>query len=376
MLDVGSPGSCDESMTTIRAAGAHELLAYIPYRLRFHPRESVVLIGLRPPEGEVGIVARIDLRDLADIENSPTMADTLVRCLVADGADAAFIAVYTDASLRNGAPGLARAAVEHCREAVESVLDPPQVWQVSATGYADVDCRDPRCCPEQGRDLRALSSGLVGAEMVARGIWAAGSRDERMRIPEAPRAARAEAECAALQARARRAASGACGETTERGRAFDAWLRACSVAHQSAVVGPVLVGEVAAGLDCVAVRDAALLSMVPGAGDLARATAGGADVEAATGEVIAAIIDPRHGVEPPAATQDAQRVLEAVVAHGQGLAAALTLLAFIAWWSGDGPTAVERAATALEIDPGYRLAHLLDGALRAGVPPGWVRAQA
>jgi hypothetical protein len=54
----------------------------------------------------------------------------------------------------------------------------------------------------------------------------------------------------------------------------------------------------------------------------------------------------------------------------------MTLLAFVAWWRGHGGLAGHRVRAALALDPGYRLAGLLHGALSAGLPPGWVRRAA
>jgi hypothetical protein len=369
--------------TTIRAVGAHELLAYIPYRLRYHPRESVVLVGLAPT-GEVGLVARMDARDLADIDDGPIAAAALVRHLIADDADRAFIAVYTETELRGGrgALGVVRAAVEHCREAAEAVVGPVQAWVVSSTGYADLDCVDPSCCPPGGRDLADLTGGLVGAEMVARGVWAAASREEWMRIPAATPEDRDEARRAAAEFMARRCHTRADGaasgrrEIAWRRTAFAAWTRARARRRRDDRLGPALVGMVGAGLTCTTVRDAVLLSIIPGRGQVARATVAGGDVDAATAEAIASVMDPACAIAPPPQVTWARGVLEEVVAHGQGGAAALTLLGFLSWWAGDGGQAGERVRAALEVDPGYRLALLLESALAAGVPPGWVRAHA
>ena len=88
--------------TTIRARGPRELLAYVPFRLGYRPDDSAVLISLRTPRGRVGLVARVDLGDLADLEHGPQVARTLVSHLCSDGARRAVLVVYTDADLRTG----------------------------------------------------------------------------------------------------------------------------------------------------------------------------------------------------------------------------------------------------------------------------------
>ncbi|GIG38078.1 DUF4192 domain-containing protein [Cellulomonas pakistanensis] len=88
------------------------------------------------------------------------------------------------------------------------------------------------------------------------------------------------------------------------------------------------------------------------------------------------LVDPDRGREPREDVAAAARVaLEAVVAHGRRdrQAPALTLLALLAWWDGDAVRASVLVERALDHDPGHRLAELLDRALGAGLPPGWVR---
>ena len=67
-----------------------------------------------------------------------------------------------------------------------------------------------------------------------------------------------------------------------------------------------------------------------------------------------------------------EAVLEALVAHGRAgaQAPALTLLALLAWWRGDGARARVLLDRALEDDPDYRLARLLDDALARRHPAG------
>ena len=45
----------------------------------------------------------------------------------------------------------------------------------------------------------------------------------------------------------------------------------------------------------------------------------------------------------------------------------LTLVAHVAWWSGDGTVAAIALERALDIDPDYRLAGLMDQLLSVGV---------
>ena len=100
------------------------------------------------------------------------------------------------------------------------------------------------------------------------------------------------------------------------------------------------------------------------------------ELDAALGAAMALILDPSRGVVPPApATAVHEAVLEGVVARGRtgAQAPALTLLALLSWWRGDGARARLLLDGALDADADYHLAELLDDALTAAIPPGWVR---
>ncbi|MFF8347072.1 DUF4192 domain-containing protein [Cellulosimicrobium funkei] len=386
--------------TLIRAQGPRELLAYVPFRLGYRPQDSVVLVGLRPPRGRIGLVVRVDVADAADVEHGPQLARSVVGHLAADGARRVVLVVYSDAPLRAAGVAAARvrAAVEHCREAAEPHHGPVEAWVVSSTGWYALDCAEDDCCPPEGRSLRELESSEVGAHMVLSGAALADSREEALRIPPAGADARRRAARAARRVRDR-AGSVAAGDdvasrVAARVSALALWRTAVAqvVARDRArdggpvddgagavVPAATVLGRLAAGLESVPVRDAVLLSLVPGTDDLPDRTVRGGDVDAGTGRAIAAVVDPGAGLAPdPAVTGPARAVLEAVVAHAPrgSTAPALTLLALVAWWHGDGGRARRRLAEALAEDPTYRLALLLASALDAGVPPGWVRADA
>ncbi|MGA4776921.1 DUF4192 domain-containing protein [Cellulosimicrobium sp. AB352] len=385
--------------TLIRAQGPRELLAYVPFRLGYRPQDSVVLVGLRPPRGRIGLVVRVDVADAADVEHGPQLARSVVGHLAADGARRVVLVVYSDAPLRAaGVAARVRAAVEHCREAAEPHHGPVEAWVVSSTGWYALDCAEDDCCPPEGRSLRELESSEVGAHMVLSGAALADSREEALRIPPAGADARRRAARAARRVRDRdrsvAAGDDVASRVAARVSALALWRTAVAqvVARDrardggpvddgagAAVPAATVLGRLAAGLESVPVRDAVLLSLVPGTDDLPDRTVRGGDVDAGTGRAIAAVVDPGAGLAPdPAVTGPARAVLEAVVAHAPrgSTAPALTLLALVAWWHGDGGWARRRLAEALAEDPTYRLALLLASALDAGVPPGWVRADA
>jgi hypothetical protein len=425
--------SAAPNATVVRVAGPEDLLAYIPYRLGFEPAESVVAVSLTGPRQRVGLVARVDLADLRlrqpDDPDGPDGAATarwLTDHVVADGADRAVVVLYT-ATDPTAPSGAARRAVDLLRARLERRLPGTEAWLVAPTGFRALDCADPMCCPAEGRPLAALKGSRVAAHMVLEGRSVAGTREERYALRAAPEQARTQARRAAARwtdtyrrlLNATRFPDGGGpidratpvrGAEQRQGAAFGPraveaqalraerelgdwgaeslglWRSAMRVAvdarpGQPVTLSPVDLGKIGAALADVPVRDAVLLSLAPGTEEAALRTARrqvDGDTDAATGAVMARIVDPEQGVPPDEAiTRAARHVLEAVVTHvpRSRRAPAYLLLALVAWWRGDGGLAAERVSDALGVDPGYRLALLLRGAIAGGVPPGWVRRE-
>lgn len=384
--------------TTIRVREPRELLALLPYQLGFRPQESAVAVSLRPPRGRVGLVARVDLPDLGDVVHGPQLARGLVSHLVADGARRAVLVLYTaeDPRCRGGRPdatgaggsraAVGRAAAEQFREAAEPFLDDVAVWVVARAGYLSLDCTDDRCCPPGGRPLRDLQGTVVGAHMVLAGALVADTREDLVRIHPAPAAARRNTARVADRWRVRRVDAGSAGDAAVarwRVAGLAAWRAAMGrSAAGDGAAPPVLLGRIEAALEDVRVRDAVLLTLVPGTGDLPERSLGAAphspagEVSHGTSDALGAIVDTRCGIPPDAALAAAgAEALERVVAHARAdhHAPALTLLALLAWWQADGTRAGVLLDRALEADPSYRLGHLLSDALVGGLAPGWVR---
>lgn len=398
-------GAHSARMTSpLRVREPQELLALIPYQLGFQPSESVVVVSLRAPRHRVGLVMRVDLDDLAEPVHGRQVARGMVSRVVADGGRDCVLVVYSDGPVpETGGGAPVWEAVGSFVEAAEVFLGSVDVWHVSSTGYAALGCTDPLCCPPGGRPLADLLSTEVGAHMVLAGATVVSSRDELARLPRAVDADRRRASAAANRWRRRRREASAPED-------LRAWRRGALTVWREALDGVASapgMGRLEAGLEDVLVRDAVLVSLVPGVGALPEellgvlgqddeGTAGAtathpcatsapvrsgrwASTDSAVGDAIAAIVDPGVGIPPdPELARDAQRVLEGVVAHGRRgqQAPALTLLALLTWWQGSGARAEALLARARESDPSYRLAALLGQALDAGMPPGWVHHQA
>ena len=412
---------------TLRVRDPQELLALIPFQLGFQPRESAVVVSLREPQRRVGLVMRVDLADLAQPDDGRQVARTMVTHVAADGGRDTVLVLYTDAPVppvHDAGSSVWRAA-GHYLGAAEAFLGSVDAWVVSSTGYASLGCPDLRCCPTGGRPLSDLAATVVGAEMVLAGAVVMASRDELARIPRASDLARRRANAAANRWRQRASGAGPAERQQWRLAGFAAWRAALD-----GDMTPATLGRIEVALDDIIVRDAVLLSLVPGTGDLAEqyllgaavqsatqpadrsggvsrrtdgrpdgrpdggasgGTAGGAGsgpggrgrdprwTDVAVGRAMAAIVDPGVGV-PPAdeLTSAALRTLEGVVSHGRRRhqAPALTLLALLTWWRGSTARSGALLERAQACDPSYRLARLLDRALEAGMAPGWARRTA
>jgi len=402
----GEPGLAFDTPLVLRSS--RDLLAAVPYLLGFRPRECVVVVAVTG-EGRVGLVARTGLADLDGHSGGPGdetggargSASVVARAAGRVGARLALVVLYTASS-----PDQVRSREAAVVGALEESLGPTvdvEAWLVGPDGYRGLDCTDPACCPERGRPVGELEHGEVGAAFVVAGRAIAGSEQEAHRIRALSAGVRDRVAKAAVRAERVRAAAGDAARAAPRETAHDVlgrWRAEaygvwCDLVRQAAAelrtcpagdveLPPARLGRLAVALADVRVRDAVLLSLVPGAREAADRTAraGGdadvtRDVEAATARAIARVVDPRVGVPPDGATADATRlVLEQLVggAPRRWHAPPLALLGFLAWWRGDGWLAARRVRESARQDPAYRLAALVAGVLEAAVPPGWVSA--
>ncbi len=374
---------------TIRLRSPRDVLAAIPYLLGYRPAECVVVAGVAA-DGRLPLLARTALDDLSEPDDHGRVAQAISARALDVGVDRAVVAVWTARDVGPGTP--ARQGVDGLVEVLDAVAD-TDPWLVTPSGYRGLDCTDPLCCPPDGHPLDRLEAGEVSAAFVLSGRAVAPTETDAFRIPRAAEAARTLAARAAARWERAAAHQDVCTDAHRRWRrdGLAAWAEARRHAATELVVGdppdavrlpPALLGRVAAALADTAVRDAVLLTLVPGAQEVARRTADGTsadDLEAATADAIARVVDPRVALLPDEETVGpARAVLEAVVGHvpRRQQAPALTLLGFLAWWRGDGGLAGHRVQAALALDPGYRLATLLRSALTAALPPGWVRRAA
>jgi hypothetical protein len=349
--------------TSIVVSEPRDLVALVPYRLGFVPSNSLALVALREPGSVIGLVLRVDLADV--VAGGEHAARQLGGYLLDDGAVRA-VGVLYDTARHRGVPGwLARFEDALARLGVDLV----DCWQVDDERFRSLACTGAACCPPEGWPLSELQGATVSAEMVALGLNPAASREARM--PDLTPAA--EGPRRRVAARVRRA--GEPQGPAERARCLHAWLR---VLADPAVAEERDLAAALTGLHDPLVRDAVVLTCTPGGRTAAHelVLTGGKGA----GEALDALFDQGAGPVPTpdrALLSRAAAALAVLARHARGdrRADPLAVMAWAAWWEGDGAAGLDLADLALDSRADHSLARLVREALRVGTPPGWVRAQ-
>lgn len=314
---------------------------------------------------------------LSDFQSSATTQkhfETVVSHAVTDDAQQVFLVWYSD-----------QPALEHQIVQLDQLLQAQlavvqietQSWQVTKISYRHLACDSGNCCPADGNSVVKLEDTAIRAALVYRGYSAAQSRDSYLTIPPAAANLQLAAQQAAQHFMARKASV---SKYSWRQEAFAAWLYSCEQARRQHPATPEQLGVLSAGMTDLVVRDAILLSLVPDGLAVARGMlTDHRAASAAARQLLEPIARPRAAHPPcPEFSRTAATVLHAVVAHAgdREQAAPLTLLAFLAWWLGDGTRASYRLSEALTLAPSYKLALLLSQAVHQTVRPGLVAADA
>ncbi|MCU1688773.1 MAG: hypothetical protein JWN20_701, partial [Jatrophihabitantaceae bacterium] len=348
-----------EPTPVLALGGPAELIDSVPYLLGFHPRDSLVLVGLgSSPNGRdrVGVSARVDL---ADLVVDPGIVRRCTAALARSGAHSAVVLIY-DSEAAGGAPdpqtdGDApeempwRAVIDEVGDALEdaqlSVRDALLVGDDLWWSYL---CSDPACCPPGG-SARSGPGSRTAATATYAGLSALPDREalEGVLAPQSPdllapmtplldaaEAAEFEAILGDRQASHRRsvirALFAAARASARDAPAGDPSREQANEQQPS----PVQMARFGVALGDIAVRDACWLALEGGripASGLWRTLA--------------------HALPPP---YDAQP---------------LFLLGWQEWRAGNGTLAGIAASRALRSDPGCSAARLLLDALAHGLDP-------
>jgi hypothetical protein len=371
--------------TTIRITDPVDLVKVVPYQLGYHPQRSLVLIGLR--RKQVGLVQRLDLPTLP--RDCAAAADLLVGHLKQDGCTGAVVVVYEECE---GAGALAAAAMVARLQAgrfdvVEHVVvRDGAVFFGSSPGLADR--------PVTGVLLPPDDQVPVVADYVARGRRPAPSRgalDERIAPVDGP--LRERVRVAAVRLGALRPVR------SKRRQALTDWGAFLDVRDDAWFAGT-LPSAAATARMCHSLRDLQLRDLVtswlcPGTLEL---TAFEDDLR----ELALAHLPRGRAWTPPSDSADTmgqastrpggrravndlatppidedERLIERLcwlARHTPDVhaAAVLSVLASLTWHLGDGTLTRIALDRALALDPGYRLALLIERMLDLAIRPGRV----
>ena len=342
---------------TLRIRDAGDLIATLPLLLGFVPAESLVVVGL-DRAGTMRPVFRIDLADVRAEQASIALCHTVAAHLARAGASRAVLVAFCDCGACEASEALARVRT-HLADTVEVV----DTWAVSRGRYRSPECADNTCCPETGlRVPPTPAAPLRGFAPRAHGVPS---------HAEAPSTRRRRASRAGDRAWQR----GDRGSTRWRGERFEAWRRALAAAHHGALPTDAEAGKLAAGLRDIVVRDACVVDLIPGQGEVADALCEGRS-SASVRDALAAILTPQCAVAPDPRQLVALTALCEHLAwiRPQALAPSMTLVGLARWWNGDEATAAHAIAQAVAHEPRYRLAELIQCAIDAHLPPGWLAA--
>ncbi|MGI8762141.1 MAG: DUF4192 domain-containing protein [Jatrophihabitantaceae bacterium] len=157
-----------EPLPTLRLKAPGDLLQAIPYLLGFHPKASLVLVGLSA--GALVVTVRVDLSDLAQAD---VLAET-IAAMRRGAAEELIGAVYDDGAepTRSGsALPWAGVAPAIDRECLRLGCELTAVLLVVGQRWWSYLCKDPTCCPQEGRPVSAgpsvVSAAATYAGMVA-----------------------------------------------------------------------------------------------------------------------------------------------------------------------------------------------------------------
>jgi hypothetical protein len=326
----------------VRVGSPAAVLAVVPHLLGFVPSKSLIVLGAGPPRGRIHLTLRFDLPDPSDPAAARAIAEHALSVLTSQRQAMAVVIGYGPGHLVTPIADIVR------DRAPRAGLDLRDVLRVENGRYWSYLCREPSCCPAEGVPISAEHP--AAAAMAAAGLPVL--RD---------RAALADS-VSPLGGIARQSMR----EATRRAEAHATDLFTQAARSGSPAKARRLV--VMEGLSAVA--DA--IAMYRRGGRFAT------DEQLAWLSVALASLQVRDDAW---ARMDMdyremhRRLWTDVVRRAEDtyVPAPASLLAFVAWQSGNGALANVALDRALDDDPRYSMALLLRQAIDSGAPPSMAR---
>ena len=407
----------------LRITGPEDVLGYIPHSLGYWPKGSLVAITMHGKR--LGATLRLDLPAGPVLANPGTYLSMVRGYLEADTeADGTLVAVFTGDAAAS-APATYGHFLAELASLFHATMPVREAWYVGTDYWREADCVDATCCPLPGRPLQEILDSTLNAEMVYRGSSVgpapgpqstpAQSATART-VPSLHREAVLEAEAGWAEELDLRRGSRAqllavldlweAVLATPHGEPWlpeverDAFLRAsllipgwrdavlvmAAAGKDAAEAGAALFGIVRDGTDPHPVSppvpfgpaDPPSVQERPFPARLhavADHDVAGTEAQGPAG-ADPGYADVLMGIRPDVPDWAALNALDVVLEHlaavgGPAAAASLTLRGWISWCRGRGSYAAAHFASALEIQPGYRLAELLLELVGRGAICGW-----
>jgi hypothetical protein len=318
----------------VRLGAPIDVLATIPFLVGYHPSDSIVILGL--DDCRVTFAARDDL-PLAGETPADDHVAYLVEVVLRQGCRRVLLVGYGDEERVTPMVEALRVA---CDRAGVSVVD---ALRADGRRYWSYLCTNASCCPPQGTPYDTSTSEVAAAWTLTGRVARRNRAEYEAQIQPVTGAAREAMRKATAAAHERLLALLAEAEDDNQAEAelLNAGNLAIATALDRQLHGIPPTDEEAAWLSVLlqstAIRDIAW-SLIRGSGPALN------HHRALWQEVL-------HRAEPDLVPAPA------------------SLFAFAAWRSGDGGIARLAVERALEVDPRYRMAQLLQQAIAYGLPP-------
>jgi len=330
----------------IRITSPAKLLNLVPYMLGFQPDDSAVIIGGKEPGASANVLLRIPLDRLAEPVVAAVCARRMVRILTAQKYAKAVVVGYGPKDRVTPFAGRFRDL------AVEQGIEVPEILRVQDGRFWSYRCIDPACCPPEGTpyeladdpELEHLlpvgASGVLQSreDLAARIAPATGTEATAVRRA----IIRAEARVARLLNRKPTSAAQPSGRALVIAEGIDAGQAAIARFQLGGDITPDEAAWLTVSFREIQVRD-----------------------------------DFWCRLEPEGRQQNLRLLIELTrLARSPYVAPAASLLAFVAWQSGNGALANLALDRALDDRPEYSMAEMVRTALDAGAPPELARVPA
>ena len=98
------------------------VLAVVPYLLGFHPSDSLVVIGIGPPRGQIKLAFRYDLPDPPDAVQAGDIAAHAIAVLKRQQIDQIIVVGYGPGTMVTPVAELLRAGIDRAHIALRDLL--------------------------------------------------------------------------------------------------------------------------------------------------------------------------------------------------------------------------------------------------------------